>query len=109
MGWSIRRSINFGPFRVNLSKKGPGFSVGGPGFRVGRDATGRDYTQMSIPGTGVYSRQYYRKNSPPTSAAPPSTPPSPSQPRPISPTITYMITLAGIGGALWFFLRLFLR
>jgi hypothetical protein len=29
MGFFYRKSVNFGPFRVNLSKSGVGHSVGG--------------------------------------------------------------------------------
>jgi hypothetical protein len=61
MGWSFRRSLNFGPLRVNLSKRGVGFSVGARGFRIGRDSQGKQYTQTSIPGTGLYRRDYYNK------------------------------------------------
>jgi len=53
MGFFYRKSINFGPFRVNLSKSGVGYSVGGKGFRVGTSARGRRYSAFSIPGTGV--------------------------------------------------------
>ena len=63
MGWNFRRSVNLGPLRVNLSKKGVGYSVGAKGFRAGRDAQGRDYTQTSIPGTGIYNRSYSRASS----------------------------------------------
>ena len=58
MGWSWRKAFNFGALRVNLSKKGVGYSVGVRGFRVGRDAKGQDYSQTSIPGTGIYKRTY---------------------------------------------------
>lgn len=53
MGFYFRRSMNVGPFRVNLSKSGVGWSVGGRGFRTGRGARGRRYTTISIPGTGM--------------------------------------------------------
>ena len=53
MGFFYRKSVNFGPFRVNLSKSGVGYSVGGRGFRVGTSARGRRYSAFSIPGTGV--------------------------------------------------------
>ncbi len=53
MGWSFRRSVNMGPFRVNFSKSGVGYSVGGGGFRTGVRAGGRRYSSMSIPGTGI--------------------------------------------------------
>ncbi len=32
MGLFYRKSVNFGPFRVNLSKSGVGYSVGGRDF-----------------------------------------------------------------------------
>ena len=53
MGFFYRKSVNFGPFRVNLSKSGVGYSVGGKGFRVGTSARGRRYSAFSIPGSGV--------------------------------------------------------
>jgi hypothetical protein len=59
MGWNIRRSVNFGPLRINLSKSGLGYSVGTRGFRVGQDARGRRYRSLSIPKTGVYRRDYF--------------------------------------------------
>jgi hypothetical protein len=58
MPWNFRRSIRFGPFRVNLSKSGVGYSVGARGLRVGRDARNRAYEQISIPKTGIYRRSY---------------------------------------------------
>ncbi len=57
MGWSYRKSISLGPFRINLSKSGVGYSVGGPGFRTGVNASGRKYTSVSVPGTGL---RYYK-------------------------------------------------
>ena len=53
MGFFYRKSASFGPFRVNLSKSGVGYSVGGRGFRVGRSGSGRKYSAFSLPGTGV--------------------------------------------------------
>jgi hypothetical protein len=58
MAWRFRKSIKFGPLRLNLSKSGIGTSIGVRGFRVGKDAKGRSYTATSIPGTGIYSREY---------------------------------------------------
>jgi hypothetical protein len=52
MGFYYRRSVNVGPFRVNLSKRGVGYSVGVPGFRTGRSSSGRRYTTFNVPGTG---------------------------------------------------------
>jgi hypothetical protein len=62
MGWSFRRSIRLGPIRLNMSKSGLGYSIGGTGFRIGQDAKGRQYTQTSIPGTGIYNRSYTNKS-----------------------------------------------
>ena len=40
MGFTYRKSVNLGPFRVNLSKSGLG---DGRGFRVGTTARGKKY------------------------------------------------------------------
>ncbi|TAE77083.1 MAG: DUF4236 domain-containing protein [Verrucomicrobia bacterium] len=56
MGFYYRKSINLGPFRINLSKSGIGYSVGTRGVRVGTSARGRRYTNLSIPGTGIGHR-----------------------------------------------------
>lgn len=53
MGLRFRKSVNFGPLRLNFSKSGVGYSVGGKGFRVTKTATGRTRTTASIPGTGI--------------------------------------------------------
>lgn len=58
MGWNWRKSVNFGPFRINLSQRGLGYSIGGRGLRIGRNAKGQDYSQTSVPGTGLYKRTY---------------------------------------------------
>jgi hypothetical protein len=58
MAWRFRKSLKFGPLKVNLSKSSVGYSIGGRGFRVGKDAKGRSYTAASIPGTGLYERKY---------------------------------------------------
>jgi len=59
MAWRFRRSLKLGPIRLNLSKSGVDYSAGVRGFRVGKDAKGRSYTAASIPGTGIYNRQYW--------------------------------------------------
>jgi hypothetical protein len=64
MGWNFRRSVNLGPLRINASKSGIGYSIGGRGFRVGKDAKGRKYTAVSIPGTGIYRRDYRQSAAP---------------------------------------------
>ena len=53
MGWSYRKSVSVGSFRVNLGKSGVGYSLGGAGFRVGVNARGRKYSSVGIPGTGL--------------------------------------------------------
>ena len=40
MGWYLRKSLGFGPLRINLSKSGLGGSVGVKGFRVGSGPRG---------------------------------------------------------------------
>ena len=57
MGFTYRKFVNLGPFRVNLSKSGLDYSVGGRGFRVGTTARARKYKSFSIPGTGVGYRK----------------------------------------------------
>jgi Protein of unknown function (DUF4236) len=58
MGWNFRKRVRVGPFNINLSKTGIGYSVGVRGFRAGQNARGQKYTQTSIPGTGIYRRDY---------------------------------------------------
>jgi len=53
MGWRFRRSLRFGPFRLNMSKSGVGYSWGVPGVRVSTSPNGRRYLWLSIPGTGL--------------------------------------------------------
>ena len=60
MGWSFRRSITLGPFRINFSKSGISYSFGAAGFRTGVNSKGRKYSSMSIPGTGL---RYQKSNS----------------------------------------------
>ena len=57
MGFSYRKSVNLGPFRVNLSQSGFGYSVGGRGFRTGVSARGRRYTSFGLPGIGLSYRK----------------------------------------------------
>ena len=53
MGLRYRKSIKMGPFRINLSKSGIGYSVGVKGYRVTKKANGGYRTTTSIPGTGI--------------------------------------------------------
>jgi len=61
MGFYYRKSVNLGPFRVNVGKSGVGYSVGGRGFRTGLSSRGKRYTTFSLPGTGVGYRTYGSK------------------------------------------------
>ena len=47
MGWRYRKSLNLGPFRLNFSKSGIGYSVGGKYFRVTKKADGGMRTTSS--------------------------------------------------------------
>jgi hypothetical protein len=105
MGWNFRRGFSLGPFRINLSKKGVGASIGVGGVRVGHDARGRNYSQVSIPGTGIYRRDYYKTNSTtPGAGSSPAQVTQPSQtqgqPSPLPQTITtsgkYLICLIAL-------------
>jgi hypothetical protein len=59
LAWRYRKSLRFpGGFKLNLSKSGIGYSWGFRGFRVGRDSRGRVARTVSIPGTGIYNRQF---------------------------------------------------
>lgn len=59
MGFRFRKSFGSGPFRVNLSKSGVGWSVGGKSARFTKKASGGYRTTASVPGTGVsYSKDY---------------------------------------------------
>lgn len=52
-GFRFRKSVKFGPFRVNFSKSGVGYSFGMKGARITRTANGRNRATLSIPGTGI--------------------------------------------------------
>lgn len=54
MGFRVRKSIQIIPgVRMNISRSGVGYSVGGKGMRVTRQANGRVTRTVGIPGTGV--------------------------------------------------------
>jgi Protein of unknown function (DUF4236) len=57
VGWSYRKSIKVGPFRLNLSRSGVGHSVGVRGARYTRTARGRKEMTFRIPGTGLSWRR----------------------------------------------------
>lgn len=56
MGFSYRKSVNLGPFRVNVGRGGVGWSVGAGGLRSGVSSRGRRYSTFSLPGTGMSYR-----------------------------------------------------
>ena len=64
MAWRFRRSARLPlGFRLNFSKSGIGYSWGVRGFRIGKDSKGRVVRTLSIPGTGIYSREYITQKS----------------------------------------------
>ncbi|SCB73871.1 DUF4236 domain-containing protein [Weissella bombi] len=66
MGFRYRKSKNFGPFRINFSKSGIGWSVGGKGFRYTKKANGGIQTTTSIPGSGMsWVKDYSNKTTSP--------------------------------------------
>lgn len=63
MGLRFRKSIKMGPARINFSKSGIGYSVGGKGFRATKKAGGGYRATASIPGTGIsYVKDYPEKS-----------------------------------------------
>src|SRR5437867_3310444 len=64
MGLYIRKAFNFGPFRLNLSKKGIGTSVGVNGFRDSTEPLG---TELTAGRYGLYYRE--KLANPPQTAA----------------------------------------
>ena len=56
MGFSYRKSVRLGPFRINASKGGVGWSIGTRSVRTTVTPSGRRYTTFSVPGTGVSYR-----------------------------------------------------
>src|SRR5262245_1950058 len=61
MGWRFKQPINFGGFRINLSRRGLGFSWGFPMFRTGISADGRRYIWLTLPRTGLSWIKYFGK------------------------------------------------
>ena len=61
MGTRFRKSINFGPLRVNISKSGVGYSVGNKYARITHTADGKKRTTLNVPGTGLSYVEESRK------------------------------------------------
>lgn len=53
MGFSYRKSVKMGPFRMTASKSGISYSAGVKGARVTKRANGKVQTTLSAPGTGL--------------------------------------------------------
>lgn len=53
MGVRFRKSVKLGPFRINFSKSGVGWSVGNKYARYTRKANGRTRITTTLPGTGI--------------------------------------------------------
>jgi hypothetical protein len=53
--WQFRKSKSLlgGLVKLNLSKKGLGYSIGVPGIRISRSADRKIRRTLSIPGTGL--------------------------------------------------------
>lgn len=110
MGFRFRKSVNLGPLRVNFSKSGIGYSVGGKGFRATKKAGGGFRTTTSIPGTGIsYVRDYStsgKKKSPGKASSPSrsgnsnqTTPPSGGKKRRKWPYIVAAVLVVGMIGS----------
>ena len=50
MGWRYRKSVKAGPFRLNFSKSGMGYSVGSKRYRVTKTANGTVRETVTLPG-----------------------------------------------------------
>lgn len=60
MSWYFRKSVGFGPLRVNLSKSGVGYSLGVRGARIGANSRG---TYIRMGRGGVYYQKYLQTKS----------------------------------------------
>jgi len=100
MGFRFRRSIKIFPgFRLNLSKKGIGTSVGIKGFHISTGPSGQRAT-TSIPGTGVsfVSQSHKSKTGGNTMRSSNAFPVSNKPPKPPMSTKKKIIIGASVGG-----------
>lgn len=91
MGWRWRKSFGRGPFRISMSRRGIGWSLGIPGLRFGRSPDGRTCMSQGIPGTGLYRIKYFPRATTPATQTQPQPPPPPTQaqiPSPYPPART---------------------
>lgn len=63
MGFRLRKSVKFGPARINISKSGIGYSVGTKGYRVTKTAKGTIRKTATIPGTGISFVEEHKEKS----------------------------------------------
>jgi hypothetical protein len=83
MGFSYRKSVKMGPFRVTASKSGISYSAGVKGVRVTKRANGKVQTTLSAPGTGLrYTTSGTRARQAKRPAASPPPPAKRSAPAP---------------------------
>ena len=98
MGLRFRKSKSFGPFRVNISKSGIGYSVGGKGFRYTKKAGGGTRTTASIPGTGIsYVTESKKQASPQKTTAQPAGGISLKKVSGIAAALAVVFLIAGVG------------
>lgn len=57
MAWGLRKSIKFGPFRINFSKSAVGVSTRLGPVSQSVNSSGMGRTSMTLPGTGVFYRK----------------------------------------------------
>lgn len=67
MGWYLRKSVKFGPLRVNFSKSGIGYSFGVKGARIG---TGPRGPYIAGGRYGLYYRQSLKAHTHPPRTVP---------------------------------------
>ena len=92
MGFSYRKSVKMGPFRVTASKSGISYSAGVKGARVTKRANGKVQTTLSAPGTGLRytttSSTKTRQAKRPAASTPPTRKTSGADPQSRQPTVT---------------------
>lgn len=64
MGWRYRKSVKAGPFRLNFSKSGIGYSVGSKHYRVTKTAKGTVRRTVTLPGGISHVEEYKAENKP---------------------------------------------
>lgn len=100
MGFRFRKSANIGPLRVNLSKSGVGYSVGGKGFRVTKRADGKTQTTASVPGTGIAYTKVSGSGSGKSSGRASSGSASGKKKKPVAPIVIAVLILLGLIGCM---------